>query len=166
MAKGKQQKIKDKYSTLVQYISQLGYKTAITLDNQIELTINVYGTFGKLLVRIHLFQPLDSESEYNYRRLRISWAIPPNECLGHNRWYLETTSQDVIFNTLLFDFINYKLDNINTSSVDSSNLLVYTILKDWLKDKESSFDIKPQTPKLSIRDKLLKVLKIPLFKKK
>lgn len=159
MAKDKQQKIKDKYSTLVQYISQLGYKTAITLDNQIELTINVYGTFGKLLVKVHLFQPLNNESEFNYHRLRISWAIPPNECLGNNRWYLETTNQDVIFNTLLFDFINYKLNNIKASSVDPSNLLVYTILKDWLKDKESYFAIKPQTPKLSIKDKIVKVLK-------
>lgn len=143
-------KIKDKYSTLVQHISQLGYKTDIGVNSQIELLINVYGAFGKLLLKVKLFQPLNNEREFNYHRLRISWAIPPNECLGNCKWYEDTTSQDVIFNTLLYDIINYKLDNISATTVDASNILIYTILKDWLKDRDCLYTKDSSKPKHSI----------------
>lgn len=129
-----QDNIKDKYSELVQYISQLGHKTYFSYERKTELIIDVYSYFGDNILTVKLFQPIDREYEYNYHRLRISWAIPPNKCLGNNRWYLETNSQSVIFNTLLYDIINYKINNIGKETIDNSNLLIYEILKDWLKD--------------------------------
>lgn len=160
MTKTKQEKIKDKYSKLVLYISQLGYKTDIIIDNQIELIIDVYGAIGNSLLKVKLFQPLDREREYNFHRLRISWAISPNEYLGNCKWYQEDTNQDVIFNTLLFDIINYKLDNINATTVDSSNILVYTILKDWFNDKNSLHNKEASESRLSLLYKIRNLFKI------
>lgn len=142
--------IKEKYKELIQYISQLGHKVSFSGNNSIELTINVYDYLDERILKIHLFQPLDREWEYNYHRLRISWTIPPNECLGNNRWYLETSNQVVIFNTLLFDIINFKIKNIDKTTIDKSNAAIYGALNEWLKNKEHIYNKKIPKQKSSL----------------
>lgn len=159
MARISQENIKDKYRELIQYISQLGHKTKIGINNQIELTIDVYSYFNEHILTVKLFQPLDRKHEYNFHHLRISWAIPPNDYLGHCRWYHETNNQSVIFNTLLYDLIDYKLKNIGKETVDTSNTLIYEILKDWLKDKENSFNEETAKSNQSIWDKVKNIFK-------
>ena len=123
--------VKEKYKELLGYISQMGHKVKIQGESQIEMTLHLFNYFGNEILVVHLFQPLTDNSAYNYHRLRISWRMPPEGCLGNSKWYIESTDQSVIFKRLLFDIISWKIQNINKKSIDSSNEVIYKALKKW-----------------------------------
>lgn len=123
--------VKTQYAELIGYISQMGHKVKIPLESQVEITLQLLSYFGDEIITVHLFQPLNNNKEYNYHRLRISWKVPPENCLGHNTWYEETTDQSVIFKRLLFDILNWKIQTLDKENVDSSNLIIYEAIKNW-----------------------------------
>lgn len=123
--------IKEKYKELISYISQMGNRTQIKYESQVETSLQIFNYFGDEIINIHLFQPLDDSKEYNYRRLRVSWKVPPEGTLGHNAWYNENTNQDIIFKRLLFDILNWRIQNIDKKSIDSSNMIIYEVIKNW-----------------------------------
>lgn len=123
--------VKEKYAELINYISQMGNKTQIKYESQVEVTLLILNYLGDEVITVHLFQPLNNNKEYNYHRLRVSWKIPPDSILGHNTWYNETTDQSVIFKRLLFDILSWRIQNINKKSIDSSNIAIYEVIKNW-----------------------------------
>lgn len=129
--------IKEKYKELIAYICNIGTKAEITFDNQIEMIIKISDYFKNELIVIHLFQPIDRERAYNYHRLRISWRIPPQLYLSHNHWFDEDMDQREIFDLLLLDIFEYKFNTINEETIDSSNTLIYLLLKDWITNKKA-----------------------------
>ena len=128
--------IKEKYSELIKYISQIGYKAYIRYESQIEVFIVLSDYCKKQFMEVHLFQPLDNKDAYHFKKLRINWRVFPNSYLGNDHWFDEDTDQMVIYNTLLFDIIKWKIEKLGEANIDDSNIFMYEVMNNWLKAKE------------------------------
>ena len=154
--------ISEKYKELITYISNMGIKSEITYESQIEIYIKVYDYFKRELIWVKLFQPIDREWEYNYHRLRISWSFLPNKHLCHDHWFNEDTNQREIFDLLLLDIFEYKFQTINKETVDDSNTLIYMVLNDWLHNKKKSYSSNEHYK--CHKYQFFKILKIRIYK--
>ena len=128
--------IKEKYQELINYISQIGYESFIRYESQVEVYIILSDYCKKEFMEIHLFQPINDKKAYHFKKLRIDWRIFPDKYLNNSHWFDEDIDQMVIYNTLLFDIIKWKIEKIGEVNVDDSNIFMYEVMNSWLKTRE------------------------------
>lgn len=99
--------IEEKYNELIQYISYLG-KTILLRDGM-SLTIRLLDNSTEEPLKVTLSIPMNNE-EYDYTQVNVSWRIPSKMEAFKTLKFLASASQKVMFDTLLFDITNWKLD--------------------------------------------------------
>lgn len=128
--------VPEKYKELIQYISQLGASTRKDYDLN-SVVIKVFDSSNKETLRVKLTQPLTNIEDENYHYLTLYWLIPPGGNYFHYNKFHESTDKSVIFNTLLFEITNWKLQNIDRRIACAINkALSSETITSWLENKE------------------------------
>lgn len=128
--------VSEKYKDLIQYISQLGTSTRKDYDLN-SVVIKVFDNSNKETLRVKLTQPLTNIGDKNYHYLTLYWLIPPGGNYFHYNKFHESTDKTVIFNTLLFEVTNWKLQNIDRRIACAiNNILSSETITSWLENKE------------------------------
>lgn len=99
--------IEEKYNELIQHILCLG-KT-ILLRDRMSLTIRLLDNSTEEPLKVTISIPMNND-EYDYTQVNVSWRIPSKMEAFKTLKFPVSASQKMMFDTLLFDITNWKLD--------------------------------------------------------
>lgn len=101
--------ITEAYNELIQYVSCLG--KPIIIKDFLSVTIRLFNNSDKEFLKVVLSVPKSNES-YDYNIVEISWRYTSSMLSFEKYKCSADIDQKVIFNILLFNITNWKLDNI------------------------------------------------------
>ena len=137
MEAGKHFNFEEKYKELIQYISQLGGGNIIYNDF-LSVTIRVQDNSSKEFLRVNINVPkFEGTNNYDYSSVEVKWRTTLHTYPFKTHRFSASMDQKVIFNILLFEIINWKLDNIDSLISSTINkALSSEALTTWLNNKE------------------------------
>lgn len=125
----------EKYQELLQCISHLG-GGSVSYPDFMSVTTKALDSSKKEFLRIRVYVP-KVKGTYDYNSIEVEWRPTIQTFPFKAHRFSASMDQKIIFNILLFEITNWKLDNISTlisSTIDKA--LNSEALVTWLNTKE------------------------------
>ena len=124
------------YNELIGYLCNIGY-TSTTNYRERNVFIQVRDDKGEQYLQFRLDYPNELITGYDYNNLQVAWRLLGVSPFSPPHKFHRDMDQRVIFETILFEITNWKLQNLDKVVAKKVNeLLNSDTITDWFKTKE------------------------------
>lgn len=132
------------YKELIGYLHNIGHKSTVNYTEK-NVFIQVRNNEGEQYLQFRLDYCLDTEG-YNCENLQVAWKLLGYSGFSTPHRFPKDMNQKVIFEIIMFEIINWKLQHIDDLVIKTINkTLDSDSITNWLKTKEEQIRIEERT---------------------
>lgn len=123
------------YKELIEYLRNVGYKSTVNYAEK-NVFIQVRNNEGEQYLQFRLDYHMDAKG-YDYENLQVAWRLLGYSVFSAPHRFPKDMNQKVIFEIIMFEIINWKLQHIDGLVVRTINKTLNSdSITNWLKTKE------------------------------